>query len=79
MNDYWTQITSLYKEMPHFMSTRQKWEQAYIYMRTSVPAYQPPSLDNPFVNDYALAIRAMMVFGWNQIVLRKDFMKEWNK
>jgi hypothetical protein len=59
------------------MSPRQKWEQAYRLMRTPVPAYQPPSLDNQFANDYALAIHAMLFFQWNQIVLRKDFLTEW--
>jgi hypothetical protein len=79
MNNYWSEITAYYRKLPNILTVREKWEQAYIYMRTPVLAYQPPSLDNPFAHDYALAIHAMMVFGWNQIVLRKDFMKEWNK
>jgi hypothetical protein len=79
--DYWAEITAVYKSLPDYLTTTEKWEVSYARMRelkiqeTTLPTI--PQGGNVFVREYAMAIRAMMVFRFSHLVVAKDFIKGW--
>lgn len=77
--DYWTVITAYYKQLPDYLTNREKWEQAYKHMREREPHSIPeiPQTDNTFVREYAMAIRALMIFRFPRLILSKDLAKGW--
>ena len=79
-DNYWTQIIAHYKQLPDYLSVSDKWHQAYAYMRVHYPPTLPeiPKTGNHYAREYAMALRAMIVFRCNQVVLSEHFFKEWS-
>lgn len=77
--DYWTEITGVYRSLPDYLTSREKWEISYARMRERQSATLPtiPQAGHPFLRQYVMAIYAMMVHRFSHMILEEDFIKKW--